>query len=568
MEARKRFHPHTSKEWESFRHDFTRLYQVEGKKLREVVELLRDKGFQANEHHCKTYIKKWRLGKYKKELEMIFAAQIQARRQGKKTIFKSRGQECPDGEIQRYWSRRPEEPTDFEPIPKTPEGLEYWTPAPTPGGTMTEITPLEDVSSPEILSCFLPSDRSVSTRTSPRITEICDGAENNSPSSVDDTISVDGCSEACREYEQPSCPSSTEVAGVFLPAASQILMPNYQSLTLQPLQSPESIRDREYTLNCGREYFQWWIEKVYRARIAWNHTSPAVEKFRNASYSLASFIENDLSRDHIELTYLDLVEMTSHVLHRENPTTIILLMDIMGIAVQNFPKALPKIQKILDHALSQALESSGKDHPSTNLMRAIRFACSDFFDFASCAILPGKDLLAEALNDQNELVANLLLLLVDLGIRDRSPTAFQYAQELHQHALARYRTEKTDAALFSLSSIAVRITELQRRQGNYDEAMGLMKDASGRLSAFHDTRAQVQGRADLLLQLGYLKWDEGHFTAALDAFNQCLSLSLRVFGVDHYMTMHTAAWVRHAQKIVDQEARGTEMWSRLHAASL
>lgn len=47
MATQKRFHPHTAKEWESFRQDFTELYQVEGKKLREVVELLREKGFRA-----------------------------------------------------------------------------------------------------------------------------------------------------------------------------------------------------------------------------------------------------------------------------------------------------------------------------------------------------------------------------------------------------------------------------------------------------------------------------------------------------------------------------------------
>jgi len=47
MEPRKRFHPHTRQEWEGFRPDFTKLYQIEGKKLREVVELLREKGFLA-----------------------------------------------------------------------------------------------------------------------------------------------------------------------------------------------------------------------------------------------------------------------------------------------------------------------------------------------------------------------------------------------------------------------------------------------------------------------------------------------------------------------------------------
>jgi hypothetical protein len=47
MELRKRHHPHTRKEWNDMRSKFTVLYQVQGKKLSEVVEILSEQGFHA-----------------------------------------------------------------------------------------------------------------------------------------------------------------------------------------------------------------------------------------------------------------------------------------------------------------------------------------------------------------------------------------------------------------------------------------------------------------------------------------------------------------------------------------
>ncbi len=43
----KRLHPHTRKEWENFRPVLTDLYQVQAKKLSEVVEIPAEQGFCA-----------------------------------------------------------------------------------------------------------------------------------------------------------------------------------------------------------------------------------------------------------------------------------------------------------------------------------------------------------------------------------------------------------------------------------------------------------------------------------------------------------------------------------------
>ena len=47
MEPRKRFHPHTRKEWEDIRPAFTDLYQIKGKKLSEIIDILGERGFHA-----------------------------------------------------------------------------------------------------------------------------------------------------------------------------------------------------------------------------------------------------------------------------------------------------------------------------------------------------------------------------------------------------------------------------------------------------------------------------------------------------------------------------------------
>jgi hypothetical protein len=47
MEGRKRQFPHTPREYEEIRPLFTKLYQVQKKKLREIVEILGSQGFHA-----------------------------------------------------------------------------------------------------------------------------------------------------------------------------------------------------------------------------------------------------------------------------------------------------------------------------------------------------------------------------------------------------------------------------------------------------------------------------------------------------------------------------------------
>ena len=42
-----RYYPHTRKEWADIREQFTELYQAEGKKPSEIVDILGERGFHA-----------------------------------------------------------------------------------------------------------------------------------------------------------------------------------------------------------------------------------------------------------------------------------------------------------------------------------------------------------------------------------------------------------------------------------------------------------------------------------------------------------------------------------------
>lgn len=485
---------------------------------------------------------------------MIFAAHKQARRQGKKTNFQSRGKKFDDAEVGRYWKRKREKPSDFPPIPRTPEGVEYWTPAPTPCDTGTDTTPAQNVSTPNDIDIDIDSFRS-DRPLSPRIVEICDDAD-DAASSPDEAMSWDVDVEACRDYESASRLSPSAVA--FLQATSKILISNYQSSTLQPLDSPEAIKHYEHTVNCSREYFRWWIEEVHRSEIDWYHATSAIRGFRIAGRNLAAAIEQGYSKDHIEITYRDWIAMAPSIVHKENPDTIFTIMDLMVDTVTGFPKASPKLQKMLDYVMVQASNSWGQDHPSTILMRSLQRylqrSRSNFFDFLRCALSPGKDLLSRDLGNHYNLVAIMLQVLVDAGLSGRETTALQYAQEWHQHELIEYRAEESDLALLNLLMSQIAIIDIQTKFGNYDEANELMKDSFGALDAFHEAKDWEEVSSHLLFRLGVLRYREGHLTAASDAFNQCLSLSLRVHGVSYHLTTQAAVWVQDIQK-VDKAAK-------------
>jgi hypothetical protein len=493
---------------------------------------------------------------------MIFAAQKQARRKGKKTIFKSRGRERSGADVEHYWSRKKEKPTDFSPIPNTPDGLEYWTPAPTPGDTVTSVTSPQDVLiSDDINVEFFRQEHLPSNTEPPKIVEIPDdtedNAEGNAASSPNDAMSIDMDleREALREYGllPNRSPSPSAIAEMFLRAASRSMIASHQSTTLRSLDSPEALRHQEQTLNCGREYFQWWIEKVHRSgRSDWNRTSLAIQKFRDAGFDLVYAARYGQFEYRVEILSLDLIEMLPSVLHQDNPESILVIMDLVQAFAWFEDDISPQVLRFRDKALDQALRLWGKDHPSTLFLKTVSHPHMSFFDVV-CALSPGKDLLSIELGHQHVLIDSVVQSLCDVAsIRRESTESLQYAKELHQTNLATYQESMTDSDLFSSFVTRQRVISAQMRGGNYDEANEWVEDGFEQLSGFHDEILRDKSRDILLFSLGRLMVERKQIEDALDVFKEVLSLRLRLWGAGDFWTTSAALWTRHTQGLVDQ----------------
>jgi hypothetical protein len=488
---------------------------------------------------------------------MIFAAQAQARRKGRKTIFKSRGRERTGADVEHYWSRKKEKPTDFSPIPNTPDGLEYWTPAPTPGDTATSMTSSQIILiSDDVDIESLGQDRLPSTTGSSRIVEISDDAEDTAECFADDAMSIDVDLESFREYglHPYRSPSPQAIAGMFLREAYRSIIASHQSTTLRPLDSPDTLRHQEHTLNCSREYFQWWIEKVHRSgRNDWSCTSSAIHKFREAGLDLISAIKYGHSKDHVEIMFLDMIAMLPSVLHQENPVTILAIMDVVQEAMRLRQEMSPQVVRFRDKVLDQVLRLWGKDHPSTRLVKAISQPDASFFDLG-WALLPGKDLIGKEPDLTYTLVPFMLATLSDVAAaRGEHTESLQYAKEVYEANLARYQERMIDWNLFNSITSLQRVILIHLRRGNYDQANELVEDELEQLVGFHDEVFRNQSRVMLLHCFGELTFRKKQYTFALDANQEVLSLCLRLYGVGNYRTTQTAAWVRYLQDVVDQE---------------
>lgn len=101
--------PPTEEDWRKIKSIFTRLYQNDEKKLKEVIlELKQKHGFRATLSMCKKRITAWGLGRNLKqqEVEHILGISRHRRAQGKHSVFILRGRLIGMQEIYRYVRRK------------------------------------------------------------------------------------------------------------------------------------------------------------------------------------------------------------------------------------------------------------------------------------------------------------------------------------------------------------------------------------------------------------------------------------------------------------------------------
>lgn len=488
---------------------------------------------------------------------MIFAAQNQLRRDGRKTIYKYRGRHRTDADVAHYWSRKKENPEDFPPVPHTPAGLEYWTPGPTPDNTMEDTASLHDTPMSE--DTGLESSHHGSSLSTTRLPhdEIPDDAEGNSTLSSDDTMSVVIDWDYLREYGRGSAsrsPSPFAIAGRFLGAAFRGMPADYQSTLLQPLESPGNFRRQEHIVRCSKEYFLWWVEKVHWGGSQWSQNEYAIWKFRDSSFKLLKAIAYGHSKYSIEMIFLDTINMIPLAMQRDNPGTLSKILEILSQGAGSRSVARSYLQKIMARVSDQASNTWGKDHPSTILLETISDLDNSFFDF-SCALLPAKDILGKTIGKRQRLLG---ILVSTLAFAARQADIFEelsWFRELYQMDLATYQANMTDDDLVSLVQTLSGLADSHTRLGNYTESDDLLRDGFERLQDCHDAEIRSQAQADLLFNQAYCKYGQGEVGESLNSFNESLSIRLRLFGADHYLTMETAESCRILQNKLDKETR-------------
>lgn len=488
---------------------------------------------------------------------MIFAAQNQLRRDGRKTIYKYRGRHRTDADVAHYWSRKKEDPEDFPPVPHTPAGLEYWTPGPTPDNIMEDTASLHDT--PMSKDTGLESshhDSSLSTTRLPH-DEIPDDAEGNSTLSSDDTMSVVIDWDDLREYGRgPASRSASPfaIAGRFLGAAFRGMPADYQSTLLQPLESPGNFRRQEHIVRCSKEYFLWWVEKVHWSGRKWDQNNDDIWDFRNSSFKLLNAIIYGHSKYSIEMILIDTINLIPHAMQRHNPYTLFNILEIVSLGAESRSVASSYLQKIMARVSDQASNTWGKDHPSTILLEAISDLDNSFFDF-SCALLPAKDILGKIAGENQRLIGFLVSSLAFTARQADTLEELSWQRELYQMDLAAYQANMTDNAFANLVESLSGVADSHTRLGNYNEADILLRDGFERLQDCHDAETRSVAQDDLLFSQAYCKYKQGEVGESLNSFNESLSIRLRLFGPDHYLTMETAESCRILQNKLDKETR-------------
>ncbi|KAK5048590.1 hypothetical protein LTR84_005681 [Exophiala bonariae] len=529
VEPGKRHHPHTRVEWESFRDDFTRLYQIDRRTLADVVELLSEKGFRASEKQCKTYIKKWGLEKNNSQVDMIFAAQNQLRRNGKKTIYKYRGRRRTEADVAHYWSRKKANFEDFSPIPTTPAGMEYFTPASSPSDTM------EGTGSGHI--ALTPDDPEIN--------------------SSDDAMPVTVESDVFREYErlpQVRSQSPSAVAAIFLDAACRRIISNYQSKTLGLIELPDTFQQRAHVLNHSQEYFSWWLQEVDLSEEKFQSESKVAWDFRESVYALQYAICYDHSKDSIEIMFFDVIQMLPTLWQQESPSGVLCTMDMLFSVSDNSAEERSYTQLIAYYAFDHALKLWGNEHPCTKFLRTIIDPGTSPFDMI-CALLLGKEVF-RGVFDRNHWLQLTLLHRLDRGAtKVKQFDQLEIENEIYQLYLATYQAEITDRALYNLLISQGNLVSAYAERGNYHDARILLEDGLERLRGIDDPEKRSHVRAIFRRRWGNLNYEQGRIRQSLNAFIESLSIFLQLYGPRHSETMESADWCHWLQDKLDTETQ-------------
>ncbi|EXJ67481.1 uncharacterized protein A1O5_09494 [Cladophialophora psammophila CBS 110553] len=551
MEPGKRFHPHTPKEWEEkIRPAFTDLYHVQGKKLSDVVDIMKSRGFRAEQCHYKTYVKKWGLDKKNKanqclrsfvrltgltpraqEIDMVFAFQKLQSKHGKDTVFKIRGRDRSHRAVEKYWKRRGVNPAQLADIPKTPPCVAYRTPSPCPGKDG-----LADVAREH---ATLDNDWTMAPVSSP----------SSPPSPI--------ASLRARDF-------STEGPWVELTSACQ-------SFGLRSLRSPELSGSHEQILFYAKRCFERSVEHVNCKKEAQSLgiNAKALPLFWRKWLQFDSAFYHNLSDAHVKVSYIDVFNVIPDLVREDDPDLVMCLLLLMTCSRPLESNKMSRMVEVIAHLFNEIANQMNNAtkgaHPLTTLLQHITRYLTDSTTAGSASVrtilerilLVGKDVTAQGHGHERFQTQVITSSLCSLSFcPGDASTALSYAKQLQHINLCRPVGYGLDAWLSTYD---------QHRTASYHVGIGNLEEASTMTEVGlqmctelkYDSKVRTELRSQFLFLQGIIRQGNLQMLEALDSLNEALGIRLALFGAGDHLATAMASLMRKIESQYRVEALET-----------
>ena len=431
---------------------------------------------------------------------MVFAAQKLHQRQTKDTIFFIRNQRLTRPEIEHYWRRKSQNSIICDATPKTPEGLTYRTPSPSPHD--------------------------------PR---------SNCPSH--DEIEPDGSDFASTDH----LTRLSRAASIQLFERSLFRMGSPVAI-----RSPEPLRSRHEALHHAGVYYRAYAERggLQLDPASLKRNDAALWRFHRQVYNTLSAIDVGLSPATIETFQSSALKMVPETMRVDRPMLMALLLEIVNVysmlaVICKGRQSQLKIMKTRKKFMDSIISAAPVTHPLAFVLKAASRCTDDLGPLCIELMHAGVDIIRRELGnedrDGSQMLSSCSKVAYTCGDSD---AALRYTKELHQIARFRYRNTMNDETLHSLLEVQYSLARYHLDLGDCEIAEDLFADGLMRCNDVKYSVVRHSLRASFLFLRGEIVHFRGDLATAIASFEEALSLLLSSVGPADLWASNAASWLR------------------------
>ncbi|OAP56855.1 hypothetical protein AYL99_08967 [Fonsecaea erecta] len=498
--------PHTPQEWKQIRSKFTDLYQVQKKKLSDVMKILGEQGFHASEHHYKTYIRKWGVDKKNKQSDMEFAIQKLRQRQGKDTTFLIRGEPRSRKDVEHYWRRKRCSPPASSTVPNTPNGVDYRTPSPC--------------------------------------------AERETGEAGSQEPLQEDADSAWFAWDE-------DIAAVFQYINRDwIVAP--RSTILRLLESPEQLRPLDQALHYAKVLFQRQVECANAdLRIDFLGCDAAVSRFMRTAENALAAIAYGLSHTVITAALLDTLESIPQVAASSIAIVTTSILRIISNYIGRTQSSRWTMRKMAVYEIVNRFgKVHGLAHPLPLILTAAIRSCEDTCTISQRVLMAGNDMLQQGSKVDELFNEDLLTTLGDIcEISGDYNAALKHVIEAHRMTLDRHQTDMTQQSFMGVLKVQVQLSALYIQTGSLEKAERSIEDNLRACAEISDPRFRAKYRALFLYYRGIVLEMSGKRSAAVETFGKVIHLGLPWFGPGYHLVVAAAHRMKNLQQRQAEDAQ-------------